>query len=338
MNKEKVGISFAGNILVDIVKTIDSYPGMGMLANISEVSQSVGGCVPNTGIDLAKIDSSVPINAIGCVGNDDYGRYVVSRLNEYKIDTGRITVTDDAPTSFSDVMSLKTGDRTFFHARGANAKFSPAQIDLSAINSKMLHAGYILLLDAFDQKDAEYGTVMARFLKAVRDRGIKTSIDVVSDDTGDYAAIVKPALKYTDYAIINEIECCRIWGISHLNKGKLDVPAVKRAMELTLASGVREKVIVHCKEAGFVLDKSGKFTQTASLVIPKEKIKGSLGAGDAFCAGALYGIYNDFDDEHILRLASAAAACSLFSKNSIDGMLSAGEIENMDRMFSRKTM
>lgn len=323
---------------MDIVKTIDSYPGIGMLANITEVSQSVGGCVPNTGIDLAKIDPSVPITALGCVGSDDCGRYVLSRLNEYNIDTKHIAVTNDAPTSFSDVMSLKTGERTFFHARGANALFSPDMIDLDAINTGMLHIGYILLLDMFDKKDDEYGTVMAGFLKSAKDRGIRTSFDAVSDSTGDYAEKIRPALRYTDYVIINEIECCRIWGISHIKNGRLDISAVKKAMELTLDSGVNEKVIVHCKEAGFILDKSGRFTQVPSLAVPEEKIKGSVGAGDAFCAGALYGIYNDFDDRHILRFASAAAACSLFSKDSTGGMSAAGEIEKMDKIYSRQNM
>ena len=51
---ERKGIAIAGNILTDIVKTVDCYPQIGMLANILSVSQAVGGCAPNTSIDLAK--------------------------------------------------------------------------------------------------------------------------------------------------------------------------------------------------------------------------------------------------------------------------------------------
>ena len=64
MTGERKGIVIAGNILTDVCKNIDTYPKIGMLANISSVKRAVGGCVPNTGIDLATIDKSIPISAI----------------------------------------------------------------------------------------------------------------------------------------------------------------------------------------------------------------------------------------------------------------------------------
>lgn len=54
MSNNSKGIVVAGNIIVDIVKTVDCYPEIGMLANVSSVSRAVGGCVSNTGIDLKK--------------------------------------------------------------------------------------------------------------------------------------------------------------------------------------------------------------------------------------------------------------------------------------------
>lgn len=131
--------------------------------------------------------------------------YMLSQLQRHQINTSSIRVTDASPTSFTDVMSLPGGERTFFHVRGANALFSPEDIDVSTLTCQMLHIGYILLLDRFDASDEEYGTAMARFLHQVQQAGIKTSIDVVSDSSGDFAAKVIPALPYCDYVIINEI-------------------------------------------------------------------------------------------------------------------------------------
>lgn len=337
MENQFKGITLAGNILADIVKSIDVYPKIGMLSSISNISRAVGGCVPNTAIDIAKIDPSLPLSVIGKVGDDDYGRFVLSQMQSHNIDTSRVLVCHDAPTSFSDVMSMPSGERTFFHARGANAKFSPEDIDVSALNCKMFHIGYILLLDIFDREDPEYGTVMARFLKSVQERGIKTSVDCVSESSGNYPAKIKPVLKYCNYIIFNEIECCNIWGIKPEDKdGNLIIENIKKAMELTLNEGVKEKVIVHCKKAGFCLDKSGRFTTVPSLNIPKEDIKGSVGAGDAFCAGSLYSIYNGFDDEKILRFASAAAACNLFAENSVDGMKHHSEVWETEAKYGRR--
>jgi sugar/nucleoside kinase (ribokinase family) len=310
-----------------------------MLANITSISRAVGGCAPNTSIDLAKIDGSIPMSVIGCVGDDEYGRYVISQMQRYNIDTGKVVVTEKAPTSFSDVMSMPSGERTFFHARGANALFNPEHINIADLQCSMLHIGYILLLDRFDAEDPEYGTVMARFLHDVQAYGIKTSIDVVSDSTGQFARKVIPALKYSDYVIINEIECCSIWDCSPRNEdGSLNVPVLKDAMQRTMDCGVGEKVVVHSKEAGFCLSKDGSFTAVPSLEIPAAEIKGSVGAGDAYCAGCLYGLYNHFTDEEMLKFASAAAACNLFAENAVDGMRSKNEILEVMGHYPRKTI
>ena len=60
LSGERRGIAIAGNIIADLVKTIECFPKIGMLTNISEVTPSVGGCAPNAIIDLAKIDRSLP--------------------------------------------------------------------------------------------------------------------------------------------------------------------------------------------------------------------------------------------------------------------------------------
>ena len=71
------------------------------------------------------------------------------------------------------------------------------------------------------------------------------------------------------------------------------------------------------------------------MKIPKEEIKGSVGAGDAFCAGCLYGLYNHYSDKQILEFASAAAACNLFAANSVDGMKNKREILQMSETYQR---
>lgn len=337
MTGDKKGICIAGNILADIIKNIDYYPNSGLLTTIRNVKLSVGGCVPNTAINLAKIDKSLPISVIGKVGKDDNGKFLLSELSRYGINCERVTISADKPTSFTDVMNEPSGERTFFQARGANAEFSPEDIDIDSINSQILHIGYILLLDSFDEEDKEYGTVMDRFLHDVQQRGIKTSIDVVSENRPDFKDKMIPAFKYCDYVIINEIEAGMVADIPAYNeKGELDINNIRKMMEFIASKGVKEKVVIHCKPAGFCYDvASAKFTAVASLNIPKSEIKGTVGAGDAFCAATLYAIYNNFTDEQLLKFASSAAACNLFAENSVDGMKSKSEIEKMEDIYGR---
>ena len=338
---KRKGVTVAGNVIVDLVKEIDSYPERGMLVKINNVSNSVGGCVPNTAINLVKIDRSIKVNAVGRIGDDENGRFILDKLESNGVDTRDIVISKTAMTSFDDVMSLTGGERTFFCLQGANDEFEPEDIDIDALECEIFHIGYILLLDKFDAPDPEYGTVMARFLSELQKHGIKTSVDVVSNSEGDYGTTVIPALRYCNFAIMNEIECCGIWGVEAYNQnGELDISNIRLCMKKMAQEGVRDKVVVHSKDESLVLDvKSGVFEQVSSLDIPYSKIKGSVGAGDAFCAGCLYGLLNRYSDRELLEFASAAAACSLFEANAVDGMKDANEIKELMKKYNRrKTM
>ena len=70
-----------------------------------------------TAIDLAKMDKTLPVSAIGCVGEDENGRYIVSELRRNGVNVDRIKFSDKTCTNFFDVMSTPSGERTFFHCR-----------------------------------------------------------------------------------------------------------------------------------------------------------------------------------------------------------------------------
>lgn len=334
---EKRGITVAGNMLLDIVKSIAEYPSCGRLSYVSDMSYAVGGCAPNTAIDLAKIDPTLPLSVIGKVGMDENGRFILSHLQQNGINVSKVSFSYNTPTVFCDVMSIPSGDRTFFHQKGANAEFSIDDIDIASLNCDILHIGYIMLLDRFDAEDKEYGTVMARFLHRVQKVGIKTSIDMVSHSRSeDYGKKLIPALKYCNYVIINEIECCAIWNLpARRSDGSLIRENVIAAMQMAVDAGVHDRVLIHCKERCFAMDTEKKLTEVASLDIPREQIKGSVGAGDAFCAGCLYGLYNNYTDQQLLEFASAAAACNLFAANSVDGMRPKHEILQIAGKYGR---
>ncbi|MBQ8213386.1 MAG: helix-turn-helix domain-containing protein [Clostridia bacterium] len=322
MMSERHGITIAGCLVEDRIKLINYYPKMNMQSIIYSISQAVGGNVPNVGINLTKIDRNIKVNAVGRVGNDSNGQYLVDELRKSGIDASGVHVSQTAGTSFTEVMTVKeTGERTFFHYRGANAEFCPADVNISDLDCRMIHVAYILMLDAMDAEDSQYGTVMAGFLKDLQAAGIITSIDVVSDSGELFAEKVIPALRYTDNAFMNEIESCGVSGLPPRDEnGKLLVENIKKTMEMIMSEGVGQRVIVHCPEAGFCLNRSGEFTVVPSIKLPKGYIKGAVGAGDAFCAGCLYGIYKGFDDKKILEFASGAACCNLSAVDSVSGM------------------
>ena len=324
----KNSIAFCGNILVDQVKMISRWPDKGMLVPVSSVKRAVGGSVCNSGVDLKVLDPSVGVAALGKVGTDDNGDFAVKFLESKGLDCSGVLRTAERPTTFTDVMTVEpTGERTFFNMHGADSLLLPEDIDVAKLDCGIFHFGYLLLLDGMDAPDDEYGTKAARLLAKVRAAGIRTSVDIVSEQSDRFARIVRPALKHCDYCIINEVE-------GSMATGK---PAddLKGICEGLFELGVKERVVVHRPEVGVTMGRDGDFTRIGSLKLPAGWIKGSVGAGDAFCAGALYSLLKGFDPEKTLRLASCAAAMNLTVSDSVSGAKSYEETMNLDNLYAR---
>ncbi|MBI1842258.1 MAG: carbohydrate kinase family protein, partial [Verrucomicrobia bacterium] len=230
--------------------------------------------------------------------------------------------TAEAPTSYTDVMTEKAdGKRTFFHLRGANALWKGADIDFSKTKARLFHLGYLLLLDALDEPDVKFGSKAARLLAAAQDAGLKTSVDVVSEDSDRFSKVVSPALKYVDFCILNEIEAGKTAGFKiRQPDGQLDTVSLRHAAGALLQKGVRELVVIHFPEGAFARTRKGEDVWQPSLKLPAKYIAGAAGAGDAFCAGALLGFHEDWELKKCVQTGVAAAAASLSDPTCTQGM------------------
>jgi sugar/nucleoside kinase (ribokinase family) len=146
-------------------------------------------------IDLARLEAGLPLAGAGFVGDDALGETILNDCREHKIDTKFLRATNKAATSYTDVMTEEgNGRRTFFHYRGANAQWRGEDLDFARTRAQIFHLGYLLLLDALDEPDAKYGTKAARLLAQAQEAGLKTCVDVVSEDSDRFARVVTPAL------------------------------------------------------------------------------------------------------------------------------------------------
>ena len=322
------GICCAGNMIVDITYPIETWPNQNELTHITEgIETSTGGSVCNTIIDLARLDSNLHLVASGFAGHDGEGDFIIAEMQKYKnIDLSMVR--RDGRTSFTAVMSNnQTKQRTFFQHAGANAYYSEEHIDLDSLDVKIFHIGYILLLPSLDQEDKEYGTKMARLLSRAQKLGMKTSIDVVSETGNRFSKLVVPALKYTDYCVINEIETQQTTGVVLRDEnGALVKENLETALKKLKELGVSTWAVIHCPELGCGIDENGNYFEVPSLKLPKGYIKGTVGAGDAFCAGVLYSAEKGSSLEDALKFGACVAASSLSEPSASAGVKSAEEV------------
>ena len=322
--RNRSGIAVAGTVIVDKINEISAYPNLGELTQIRGIQNAIGGCVPNVGLDLKIIAPELNISAIGSIGDDPEGAFVTEILTAADLDISGLGIRTGEKTSFTDVMSIPGGQRTFFTYPGASAEFGVSDIDFDALNAKILHLGYFLLLQKVDDGDG------IQILQKALEYGMETSIDLVSENSDRYG-LVLPCLPYTDYLIINELEAGNLAGIEPTNDNLFDIAQKLKSL------GVRKKVIIHKPDCSVCCSDAG-LSSLGSYILPDGYIQGTTGAGDAFCAGALYGIYNGWSDTEIMEFASGCAAMALGSADATSGMKNAQQIKDFCASFTRRNV
>ena len=319
---ERNGIAVAGSVLVDKINEIKAYPQSGELTQIVGLEKAVGGCVPNVALDLKKICPELNVKAIGKVGNDEDGAYVSNVLSQGGVDVSGFVVSEEDSTSFTEVMSVINGQRTFFTYPGTSADFGYNDIDFENLDSRILHLGYFLLLEKVDQGEG------IQILQKAQEMGIKTSIDLVSENSDRYSLILS-CLPYTNYLIINEIEAGKLTNMEPTDDNLEEIARKLKAL------GVSDKVVIHKPDFAVCLS-NDSYTIVNSYSLPDGYIKGTTGAGDAFCAGTLIGIYKEWSDREILEFGSACAVMALGKADATSGLMTEEEIKEYCKRFERQ--
>ncbi|MFP6873733.1 MAG: carbohydrate kinase family protein [Verrucomicrobiales bacterium] len=316
---KRSGILAAGNWIVDHVKLIDAFPDEDALAFIGEQSSANGGGPYNLLKDLAKLGAGFPLQAAGIAGDDTDGHWILEDCRANEIDTARLKLTDRAPTSYTDVMSVEsTGRRTFFHQTGTNALLDDPDVELNDSSAEFFYLGYLLLLERLDRVDGNGTTGASRLLRRASAAGFHTVVDLVSVHMGNFREVVLPSLPETDTLFLNELEAGAL--LERCVKDD-DAQGLLAAADAVLALGVRRRVVVHSACGAVVVSSEGDCAQHGSLRIPAQEIRGAAGAGDAFAAGVILGLHHKHSLEECLRFGVCSAAGCLTHPTTSEGVV-----------------
>ncbi|GES43723.1 sugar kinase [Rhizobium dioscoreae] len=322
--KDHGGIVCAGNFIVDRVHTLSYWPEQGNLAYIQHQDVGVGGGAANVVTDLASLGFPGKLAAAGCIGADIDGGIVKARLQSAGIDASGLRELPDRATAHTHVMNVPGQNRTFFYHGGANDAVTDALLSPATFANagyRLFYLGYLMLLPGLDMLDADGRSGASRLLEAARNAGLITCVDFVSSEDPEFAAKVGAALPYCDYLVINEIEAGRATGVTVRDtKGELNETALRTVGERLLEAGVAKGTIIHAPEICFWFAPGMKPIVSRSRPVDPAEIVSTVGAGDAFCAAVLYGLYEDWPVERICAVAHAAAARCLRGATATDGI------------------
>jgi sugar/nucleoside kinase (ribokinase family) len=110
--------------------------------------------------------------------------------------------------------------------------------------------------------------------------------------------------------------------------------SLRTAAQRLLNHGVKEWVFIHFPRGVFALSTWGEEIVQGAVKLPRGDVVSTVGAGDAFAAGTLWGIHEDWDMQRSIRLGVCAAAACLLEVGCSDGIKSQQECVALGALHS----
>ena len=197
-----------GIFVTDVLgRPIDRFPEKGKLILFDELEIHTGGCANNTAIALSRLGLSV--GAMGRIGDDHFGKFILQSLKENYVDTTGIRQDANTNTSFTFVSIASDGERSFCHYIGANGELNADDLNWDIIKTtKVLHVAGAFVMPKLD------GQPMANVLQKAKELGITTSLDTTWDASGKWLKTLEPCLPYVDIFLPSLTEAEHLTGLS----------------------------------------------------------------------------------------------------------------------------
>jgi sugar/nucleoside kinase (ribokinase family) len=276
-------------------------PAGGGTALMDDFALAVSGAAGAAAIAAAKM--GLKTMAIGGVGDDLMGEWVLRRLKDFKINTSLMQQKKGWRTSSSIVTTRHDGSRPALHMKGATGNFTVARKDFPKVAAaKVVHLGGVGLMDAMD------GRKNAALAKHVKSQGCITTVDIFAGSKADLPD-VDAVLPYTDYFIPSIEEAEALSG--HRN--------IKDCTQFFHDRGVACCVFTLGGDGAYYSHVDGtQFRVPAFDII----VKCSCGCGDAFNAGFAVALIKGMDPETSVRFAQATSALNASGLGSQAGVRS----------------
>ena len=286
---QKKPIICLGIMVADIIgRPLHTIPEPGRLVLIDEMSLHTGGCAINSATALARL--GLPVEVIGKVGADPFGDFLLNAMSERGIGISGVKCDDHVGTSATMVMVEPDGERRFVHYIGANANLSLSDVGVEIITTaSILHIAGSLVMPGID------GQPTAELLAEARAAGVTTFLDTVWDDTGRWIDVLAPCLPQIDYFVPSLPEAQALTG--------LEPPEdVARAL---LGKGVGTVALKMGADGCLVMGDAGNPLRIPAFQVD---VVDATGAGDAFAAGFIAGVWKGWSLAETARFANAVGA------------------------------
>jgi len=276
-----------------------------------EFRLSPGGSAANTIYALAKLGISTGF--IGAVGDDGEGEMLVKDLASVGVDGSQIKAKKGAKTGSVLCLSDKRGRRALYVLPGANSLLTGGDVDLAYLSqAKMLHLSSF----ADEQQLAIQQELMAKISPS-----LKVSFAPGSIYTAKGMSALEPIIRRADILFLNREEAEELTGVDFQTGAQRLRRLGCQSVAVTLGQGIRRgKSIATCYVA------SGEGEHMIETRRTKRTDGDTIGAGDAFAAGFIYGLLHGKELKECGHLGDVLARFSITKIGARAGLPSLPEL------------
>lgn len=279
-------ILVAGEINPDLILSGEVEPAFGQVEKlIDNANLTVGSSSVIFACGAARLGLKVAF--VGKCGNDTFGQFMLDEMQKNNIDTSHVIKVNKGTTGLSVILNRGV-DRAILTFPGL---ISALQAD--EITDDLLGQARHLHVASYFLQTSLAANLPSLFSRA-RSLGLSTSLDTNYDPTEQWSGF-DALLAVTNVFLPNEKEAC---SLTATGEAQAAADMLQEKVE-TLAIKMGAK--------GALSVKAGQRIQVPSLPV---KVVDTVGAGDSFDAGFLYGYLNDWPLEKMLRLGAVCGALS----------------------------
>ena len=294
-------ILVAGEINPDLILTGDVMPEFGQVEKlVDSCTITIGSSSAIFACGAARLGLKVAF--IGLCGDDLFGHYMLTEMQKRAVDVSNVIVRQDGQTGLSVILN-QGADRAILTHPGLMPALRAEDIsDALLRQARHLHvASYFLQTNL--QPD------LPDLFRKAQSLGLTTSLDTNYDPSEQWIGF-DDLLSVTNVFLPNERESLSLSGTS-----AIDLAADR------LGSRV-ETLVIKLGAEGTLGVRDGEKARVASI---PAKVIDTVGAGDSFDAGFLYGYLNGWPLEKSLRLGCVCGALSTQRTGGTDGQPSLDE-------------
>ena len=300
MTEKIYDLIVAGEINPDLILAGDIFPEFGQVEKLVDSAVlTIGSSSAIFACGAARLGLKVAF--VGVCGDDVFGHFMLDEMRKRGVDVSNVIIHQKGQTGLSVILTLPFNDSQGDRAILTHPGLIPA-LEVSDIPNVLFKQSKHLHVASYFLQTRLQPNLPALFRK-VRKLGLTTSLDT-NYDPSDLWKDFDKLLSVTNVFLPNVKEALSLSGETEVNSAASNLGSKVETLAIKLGSvgalGVRESQI----------------DQVPSIPV---KVVDTVGAGDSFDAGFLYGYLHHWELKQTLQLACACGALSTQRAGGTDG-------------------